>query len=153
MPPWFTADLMARVAHRCGALVQQFAQHAALVVGRAAHDEILGGLAPIFFEPILADPVPLFPDFFSIPDQFIKHVDEHGHVTYSQEPGYDYSQDEPSVENQRINEVQLKQLRAFIEYRATLPKQQSRAPKMTIRTGRAVCKKRISLLRPGIPDC
>ena len=85
--------------------------------------------------------------------QFIKHIDADGHVTYSQEPSYDYSADEPSEENRRINEEQLRQLREFNKYRANLPKAEPRAPKMTTRTGRSICKKRISLLKLTSPGC
>ena len=85
--------------------------------------------------------------------QFIKHIDTDGHVTYSQEPFYDYSADEPSEENRRINEEQLRQLREFNKYRANLPKVEPRAPKMTTRTGRSICKKKISVLKLTSPGC
>ena len=85
--------------------------------------------------------------------QFIKHIDADGHVTYSQEPSYDYDADEPSEENQRINEEQLRRLREFNKYRANLPKVEPRAPKKTIRTGRSICKKKISLLKLTSPGC
>ena len=85
--------------------------------------------------------------------QFTKHIDADGHVTYSQEPSYDYSADEPSEENRRINEEQLRRLREFNKYRANRPKAEPRAPKMTTRTGRSICKKRISLLKLTSPGC
>jgi len=85
--------------------------------------------------------------------QFIKHIDSDGHVTYSQEPSYDYSLDEPSEENRRINEEQLRQLREFNKYRASLPKAEPRAPKMTTRTGRSICKKKISVTKLTSPGC
>jgi len=82
--------------------------------------------------------------------QFIKHTDPGGNVIYQQDPSYDYSQDDPGDENRRINAEQLRRLREFIEYRQGLPQPEPRAPQVTIRTGRAVCRKRLSLLRPGI---
>lgn len=77
--------------------------------------------------------------------QFIKHIDNQGHVTYGDDPAYDYAADEPSAENREINRNQLRQLREFIDYRARLPKPEPRAPKMTVRTGRAVCLRSLSL--------
>jgi hypothetical protein len=85
--------------------------------------------------------------------QFIKQIDADGHVTYSQEPSYDYSADEPSEENRRIIEEQLRRLREFNKYRVTLPKAEPRAPKMTIRTGRSICKKKISVRKLTSPGC
>ena len=77
--------------------------------------------------------------------QFTKHIDDQGRVTYGDDPDYDYAADEPSAENQEINRNQLRKLREFIEYRARLPEPEPRAPQMTIRTGRAVCLRRLSL--------
>ena len=42
---------LGRIADRHHALVEQHAQHRATVIGRAANDEIVGGVAPIFLQP------------------------------------------------------------------------------------------------------
>lgn len=85
--------------------------------------------------------------------QFIKEIDSDGNVSYTQDPEYDYSKDEPSAENQRINEEQLQRLREFVDYRVNLPIAKPRPPQMTIRTGPAVCNKRISLLKLKTHGC
>ena len=85
--------------------------------------------------------------------QFIKQIDPDGNITYLQDPSYDYSKDEPSEENRRINEEQLRRLREFVEYRKNLPAAKRRAPQMTVRTGAAVCNKRISLLKLKTHGC
>jgi hypothetical protein len=77
--------------------------------------------------------------------QFIKQIDEHGNVTYSDDPSYDYAADEPSQEDQKINAEQIRRLREFLEYRDNLPAPEPRAPKVTIRTGRSVCLRRPSV--------
>ncbi|MFC1680725.1 hypothetical protein ACFL1S_02885 [Pseudomonadota bacterium] len=79
--------------------------------------------------------------------QFIKQIDPDGNITYH------YSKDEPSEENRRINEEQLRHLREFVEYRKNLPAAKRRAPQMTVRTGAAVCNKRISLLKLKTHGC
>ena len=85
--------------------------------------------------------------------QFIKEIDAEGHVTYRQDPTYDYSKDEPSAENRRINEEQLRRLKAFVEYRKRRPGPPRRKPQMTVRTGAAVCKRKISLLKLKTHGC
>jgi hypothetical protein len=85
--------------------------------------------------------------------QFIKEIDADGNVSYTQDPSYDYSSDEPTEANRRINEEQLRQLREFIDYRANRPAPERRPPQMTIRTGSAVCNKRISLLKLKTHGC
>ena len=85
--------------------------------------------------------------------QFIKEVDSSGRVTYSQDPDYDYTRDEPDPENRRINDEQLRKLREFVEYRQSLPAPPARNPQMTKRTGPAVCKRRLSLLKAKSHGC
>jgi len=85
--------------------------------------------------------------------QFIKEIDSDGNVSYTQDPDFDYLKDEPSEENRRINEEQLRHLQEFIDYRANLPIAKPRPPQMTIRTGPAVCNKRISLLKLKTHGC
>lgn len=80
--------------------------------------------------------------------QFIKQTDEHGHVTYSDDPSYDYAADEPSPENQKIHAEQMQRLRELLHHRDNLPARESRSPKTTTRTGRAVCRPRLSLSNP-----
>ncbi len=80
--------------------------------------------------------------------QFIKQIDEHGNVTYSDDPSYDYAADEPSLENQNINTEQIERLREFLEYRDKLPAPVPRAPNVTTRTGRSVCLRRLSVSKP-----
>lgn len=82
--------------------------------------------------------------------QFIKQVDEHGNVTYRDDRSYDYSADEPSLENQRIHAEQIKRLREFLISRDKLPAREPRAPKVTVRTGRSVCLRRPSLTKPTL---
>ncbi len=82
--------------------------------------------------------------------QFIKQIDEHGNVTYSDDPSYDYAADEPSLENQKINTEQIKRLREILEYRDNLPAPEPQAPKVTVRTGRSVCLRRPSATNPRI---
>ena len=85
--------------------------------------------------------------------QFIKQTDADGHVTYSQDPSYDYSKDEPSAENRRISEERLRRLEAFVEYRKRRTGAPRRKPQMTVRTGAAVCKRKISLLKAETHGC
>ena len=105
----------------------------------------------IFSPPVLAVAFGLLHDPSHA--QFIKEIDDNGNVSYRQDPAYDYSADEPSEENRRINEEQLRRLREFIDYRANRPAPKRRPPQMTIRTGPAVCKKRISLLKLKTHGC
>lgn len=46
--------------------------------------------------------------------QFIKNVDEHGNVSYTDDPGYDYSQDE--LDQSQID-AELNEIEAFLEER------------------------------------
>lgn len=85
--------------------------------------------------------------------QFIKETDAAGNVSYRQDPDYDYSRDEPTEENRRINQQQLRELRKFIDYRARRPAPERRTPQMTVRTGAAVCNKRISLMKLKTHGC
>lgn len=82
--------------------------------------------------------------------QFIKQTDEHGHVTYSDDPAYDYAADEPSLENQKLNTEQIERLREFLQHRDNLHAREPRPPKTTVRTGRSVCQRRPSLTKPRL---
>lgn len=82
--------------------------------------------------------------------QFVKRIDENGRAVYSQDPSYDYDADDPPLEDQRRNRAQVRQLEDFIEYRAGLPPPRAPKPHATIRTGRAVCLRRISPSRLSI---
>lgn len=85
-----------------------------------------------------------------VPAQFIKQIDAHGNVTYSDDPSYDYAADQPSLENQKINTEQMKRLREFLEYRENLPVPAPQAPKVTVRTGRSACLRRPSISKPRL---
>ena len=85
--------------------------------------------------------------------QFIKEVDSEGRVTYRQDPAYDYSADEPSEENRRINKEQLRRLREFNDHRSKMSDAGVRPPDMTIRTGRSVCRPKISVRRLSRLGC
>ncbi len=85
--------------------------------------------------------------------QFIKEIDAEGRVIYHQDPAYDYSADEPSEENRRINEEQLRRLREFNDHRAKMSDAGVRPPDMTIRTGRSVCRPKISVRRLSKLGC
>ncbi len=85
--------------------------------------------------------------------QFIKEIDEHGNVTYRDDPSYDYTMDQPSPENQQINAEQIKRLREFLKHRDKRPAPEPRTPNTTVRTGRSVCLRRPSIAnsRLGCP--
>ncbi len=67
--------------------------------------------------------------------QFTKHVDEHGHVTYSDEPGYDYDQDAPSESDYRSSLARQRELEHSLNSRrqSTPRNRRSRGPGKTIR--------------------
>ena len=90
----------------------------------------------------------------SVCAQFLKEEDERGHVTYRDDPSYDYAADEPAPENQRIHAEQMQRLGEFLHHRENLSKRDSRSPETTTRTGRAVCRPRLSLSNPraGCPQ-
>ena len=55
--------------------------------------------------------------------QFSKEYDEHGNVTYSEEPGYDYSEEELTEEE---HQQELEDLESYIEEREAVQRQQER---------------------------
>jgi hypothetical protein len=73
---------------------------------------------------------------FPLYGQFSKHVDEHGHVTYSDDPGYDYGQDEPSAADYEASLERQRQLERSLPTRQT-PRSRGRAalkPAITVRS-------------------
>ncbi len=79
--------------------------------------------------------------------QYIKQVDEHGNVSYSDDPNYDYSVDEPTLEQQHRHAERIEELRNSLQSRDASPAVRPRAPHTTVRTGRAVCRSRPSISR------
>lgn len=77
--------------------------------------------------------------------QFVKHIDEEGNVSYTEDPSYDYANDEPTEENRRLNEAHLRFLREFDRYPTAGRKFKSSSPNRTIRSGRAVCVNSLSV--------
>ena len=64
--------------------------------------------------------------------QFTKHVDEHGHVTYTDDPGYDYGGDEPSDAEYRAALDRQRQLEQWLDSRQAVPGQAPRSPAVSI---------------------
>lgn len=77
--------------------------------------------------------------------QFIKHVDERGHVTYSDDPGYDYRSDEPSDPEHRAALERQRQLEQWLDARRDAPARERRSPAVSIRR-RTHCQRVTSTL-------
>ena len=77
--------------------------------------------------------------------QFIKYVDEHGHVTYSDDPGYDYRGDEPSGPEHRAALERQRQLEQWLDLRQDASAPERRSPAVSIRR-RTHCQRVTSTL-------
>ncbi len=76
--------------------------------------------------------------------QFIKHVDEQGRVTYTEDPEYDYSMDEPSVRRLQQHNEEQAGIQQFLDERRRTRPSRSVKPSTTVRTGASVCTKTMS---------
>lgn len=77
--------------------------------------------------------------------QFTKHVDEHGHVTYTEDPGYDYGDDQPSDSEYRAALERQRQLEEWLDSRQAEPGPAPRSPAVSIRR-RTHCQRVTSTL-------
>ena len=76
--------------------------------------------------------------------QFVKQVDEAGHVTYRNDPRYDYSADQPTATELEQHRHEQAQIDEFLNSRKRSQQPEVRKPMMEYRSGASPCTKRMT---------